>query len=85
MPQTDARWRRDGFDAVVAPLSPYEEEDAAALRRAAAAMTGGGAGLIVMDCMGFRRKTRDELRALTGVPVLLANLLLARVIAETCG
>lgn len=84
VPQTEARWRRDGFDAVVAPLSPYEEEDAAALRRAAGAMRDGGAGLIVMDCMGFRRKTRDELRALTGVPVLLANLLLARVIAETC-
>ena len=85
VPQTEARWRRDGFDAVVAPLSPYEEEDAAAVRRAVGAMRDGGAGLIVMDCMGFRRKTRDELRALTGVPVLLANLLLARVIAETCG
>ncbi|HEX9819162.1 MAG TPA: AroM family protein, partial [Methylomirabilota bacterium] len=30
VPQTDARWRRDGFDPVVAPLSPYEEEDPAA-------------------------------------------------------
>jgi hypothetical protein len=35
--------------------------------------------------MGFRRKTRDELRALTGAPVLLANLLVARVIAELSG
>lgn len=82
VPQTEARWRRDGFDLVVAPLSPYEEEDPAALRRAAEAMRAGGAGLVVMDCMGFRRKTRDELRELTGVPVLLANLLVARVIAE---
>src|SRR5215470_19435392 len=82
VPQTEARWRRDGFDPVVAPLSPYEEEDPAAIRRAADAMRAGGAGLVVMDCMGFRRKTRDELRALTGVPVLLANLLVARVIAE---
>jgi protein AroM len=85
VPQTEARWRRDGFDAVVAPLSPYEEEDATALRRAATAMRDGEAGVIVMDCMGFRRKTREELRALTGVPVFLANLLLARVIAEACG
>ena len=83
VPQTEARWRRDGFDPVVAPLSPYEEEDAGALRRAASAMRDGGAGLVVMDCMGFRRKTRDELRALIGAPVLLANLLLARVLAET--
>jgi protein AroM len=85
VPQTEARWRRDGFDPVVAPLSPYEEEDPAALRRAADAMRAAGAGLVVMDCMGFRRKTRDELRGLTGVPVLLANLLVARVIAEACG
>jgi protein AroM len=85
VPQTEARWRRDGFDPVVAPLSPYEEEDPAALQRAAKAMREGGAGLVVMDCMGFRRKTRDELSGLTGVPVLLANLLVARVIAELCG
>jgi protein AroM len=83
--QTEARWRRDGFDPVVAPLSPYEEEDPAADKRAAKAMRDGGAGLVVMDCMGFRRKTRDELSGLTGVPVLLANLLVARVIAELCG
>jgi protein AroM len=83
--QTEARWRRDGFDPVVAPFSPYEENDPAALRRAADAMRAGGAGLVVMDCMGFRRKTRDELRGLTGVPVLVANLLVARIIAETCG
>ena len=85
VPQTEARWRRDGFDPVVVPLSPYEEEDPAALARAADAMRAGGAGLVVMDCMGFRRKTRDELRGLTGVPVLLANLLVARVISEACG
>ncbi len=85
VPQTEARWRRDGFDPVVAPLSPYEEDDPAALGRAAEAMRRGGAGLVVMDCMGFRRKTRDELSGLTGVPVLLANLLVARVIAELCG
>jgi protein AroM len=85
VPQTEARWRRDGFDPVVAPLSPYQEEDPAALRRAADAMRAGGAGLVVMDCMGFRRKTRDELRGLIGVPALLANLLVARVLAEACG
>src|SRR5438094_10079741 len=84
VPQTEARWRRDGFDPVVAPLSPYEHEDAAALARVAAALRQAEAGLVVLDCMGFNRKTRDELRALTGAPVLLANLLVARVVAELC-
>lgn len=85
VPQTQARWRADGFDPVVVPLSPYEEEDPAALARAADALRSAPAGLVVMDCMGFRRKTRDELGRLTGAPVLLANLLVARVIAEVCG
>ena len=85
VPQTEARWRRDGFDPVVVPLSPYEHEDAAALARAGSALRQAGVGLVVLDCMGFSRKTRDELRALTGAPVLLANLLVARVVAELCG
>ena len=86
VPQTEARWRADGFDdALVVPLSPYEEHDAAAVRRAADALAAGGAGLVVMDCIGFRRKTRDELMHLLGVPVLVANLLVARVAAEMLG
>ena len=85
MPQTTERWRRDGFDALVVALSPYEEEDANAIVRVAGAFRDGGVGLIAMDCMGFRRKTRDELRGLTGVPVLLANLLVARALSELCG
>lgn len=85
VPQTEARWRADGFDPIVLPLSPYEEEDPAALVRAADALRAAGAGLVVMDCIGFRRKTRNELQGLTGAPVLVANLLLARVIAEVCG
>jgi protein AroM len=83
VPQAVERWRGEGFDPVVTALSPYEEEDPAALRRAAAGVSGSG--LVVLDCMGFGRKTRDEMRELTGVPVLLANLLVARVIAELCG
>jgi protein AroM len=85
VPQTTARWRAAGFDAHVAPLSPYEEHDPAAVRRAADALRAGNAGLVVMDCIGFRRKTRDEIAALTGAPTLVANLLVARVAAELLG
>jgi hypothetical protein len=38
-----------------------------------------------MDCMGFGRKTRDEIASLSGAPALLANLLVARVAAEMLG
>jgi protein AroM len=85
VPQTAERWRRSGFDAVVAPLSPYQEHDAAAVQRAAAVLRAGGAGLVVMDCIGFRRTTRDAVARLVGAPALLANLLVARVAAELLG
>ncbi len=85
VPQTTARWRAAGFDARVAPLSPYEEQDPAAVRRAAEQLRAAGAGLVVMDCIGFRRKTRDEIAQLTGAPTLVANLLVARVAAELLG
>lgn len=84
LPQTEARWRADGFDAVVVALSPYEAGDGGDGARAAPALRAAGCGLVVMDCMGFRRKTRDELHAALGVPVLLAPLLVARVAAELC-
>jgi len=80
--QTMARWRGYGFDPVVAVLSPYDEARASALGLAAEALGGGEAGVVVLDCMGFRRKVKEELSALLGVPVLQANLLLARVAAE---
>jgi protein AroM len=82
VPQTEARWRAQGFDAVVAPLSPYEEEEPGAMARAAAALREGGAGLVVLDCMGFREPARARLRALCGTPVVVANRLVARVAAE---
>jgi protein AroM len=82
VPQTTARWRADGFEAAVVPLSPYEEHDPAALARAAAALREAGAGLVVMDCIGFRDVTRRDLSARLGVPVLVANLLVARLAAE---
>jgi protein AroM len=63
------------------PSDNYEE-DADGIARAAAALRGGRAGLVVMDCIGFRGETRAELRRLVGVPVLVANLLVARVAAE---
>jgi protein AroM len=85
VPQTTARWRAAGFDAHVVALSPYDERDPVAVRRAGAALRAGGVGAVVMDCIGFRRKTRDEIASLTGAPTLLANLLVARAAAELLG
>jgi protein AroM len=85
VPQTESRWRADGFDPVVVPLSPYEEEHPEKLEITAHTLREAGVGLVALDCMGFRRPARNELQRLTGAPVLLANLLVARVVAEACG
>jgi hypothetical protein len=69
----------------VVPLSPYEEENPEKVEMTAHALRSAGVGLVALDCMGFRRGTRDQLQHRTGAPVLLANLLVARVIAEACG
>src|SRR3989441_9728839 len=62
VPQTEARWRRDGFAPVVDPLSPYEHEDAAALARVATSLREAGAGLALIDCQRFHPKARAASR-----------------------
>src|SRR5262249_40874037 len=60
VPQTAARWRGHGFDPVVVPLSPYDH-GASAIDPAP--FQAAGVGLVLLDCMGFRRDQRRELQA----------------------
>jgi protein AroM len=83
VPQTAARWKAHGFDALVVGASPYHETES--IPAAVDAFRAGGAGFVLMDCIGFRREARDELRRRLGVPVVVANLLVARVVAELAG
>lgn len=85
VPQVAAHWRGHGFDPAIGVLPPYDEENPGALGLAVEALAGGEAGVVVLDCMGYRRKVRTEVQALLGVPVLHANLVLARVAAELLG
>jgi protein AroM len=80
--QTEARWRAHGFDPIVVPMSPYEHGADAGTGEA---FRTGGAGLVILDCIGFRRDARRALQEAAGVPVLVANLLVARVVAELLG
>lgn len=80
--QTTARWRGHGFDSVVVPLSPYEHGAGGV---DAGPFTAAGVGLVLLDCMGFRRGTRRELQEALGVPLIVANLLVARIVGEMLG
>jgi protein AroM len=81
--QTEARWRAYGFDPIVVAASPYEEAGSAAA--IADAFRAAGVGLLLLDCMGFRRATREALQEALGVPIVVANLMVARVVAEMLG
>jgi protein AroM len=81
--QTDRRWRGYGFDPVVVPMSPYKEEES--VSAAVETFRSAGTGLLLLDCIGFRRPLREALQSGLEVPVIVANLLVARVIAEMLG
>jgi protein AroM len=81
--QTGARWRSYGFDPVVVASSPYHGD--ADTARAIEAFRAAGVGFVLLDCMGFRREAREALMQALGVPVVVANLLVARVVAELAG
>jgi protein AroM len=83
VPQTEARWRGNGFDPVVVASSPYH--DTGTVARAIECFRAERVGFVLLDCMGFRREARAELRTALGVPVVVANLLVARVVAELAG
>jgi protein AroM len=81
--QTERRWRSYGFDPVVLAMSPYEH--ASSTEPLADRFRAAGAGLLLLDCIGFRRQAREELQARLEVPVIVANLMVARVVAEMLG
>ncbi|HHU8840633.1 TPA: AroM family protein, partial [Escherichia coli] len=41
-----------------------------------------GADVIMLDCLGFNQRHRDLLQKQLDVPVLLSNVLIARLAAE---
>ncbi|ELO4851099.1 AroM family protein, partial [Escherichia coli] len=41
-----------------------------------------GADVIMLDCLGFHQRHRDLLQKQLDVPVLLSNVLIARLAAE---
>jgi len=77
------RYTSLGIDAVVTSASPYAGEGRLELARdAARELEAAGCDLIWMTCVGMDRAMRDEVAAITGKPVVLAQSILARVVSE---
>lgn len=74
-----ARWRSFGVEPIVLPASPYAPEDFAEIGRMA---RESGARFIVLDCLGYSMKMKEAVARSSGLPVILARSLVARMTAE---
>jgi len=74
------QWRPYAPRLVCAAASPYGP--ASEITAAGSALVAAGADLIYLDDMGFSDEHRVMLAAFTGLPVLCATTLTARVLCE---
>lgn len=75
------KWRNLSKSPCFAVASPYLPDDEK-LVDAALSLQEQGAGVVVLDCIGYHQRHRDFLQKLLGIPVLLSNVLVAKLAAE---
>lgn len=80
MASEGAKWRALARAPVYAAASPYNSTPQQ-LTAAALELKAQAAEVIVMDCMGYTERHRSIVREATGLPVVLSNALLARLLA----
>jgi protein AroM len=64
-----------------AAASPYEDP-LAELRSAGLSLKQRGAHALLLDCIGFNEEHRGDLANATGLPVILSNAIVAKLVAE---
>ncbi len=81
--QEKARYATLGIDAIVTSASPYAGDERIDLAQAAAReLKDAGCDLVWMTCIGMDRAMRDAVAEIVDRPVVLAQSILARVVAE---
>ena len=76
-----AKWTTLEQPPLYAAASPYAEEDAP-LYAAAVTLREQGAELLMTDCMGFCERHRQVAAVASGLPVVIANSVIAKLVAE---
>jgi protein AroM len=71
-----------GVQAVVVKASPYAHADDE-VRQAAVRLRDSDVKAIVMHCIGYTMKMKEEVRRISGRPVLLARSLVGKILEET--
>jgi protein AroM len=81
--QERTRYQSLGIEAIVTSASPYAGEARLDLaRNAAEELREAGCDLVWMTCIGMDAAMRDVVAAVVDRPVILAQAILARVVAE---
>lgn len=81
--QETARYASLGVDTVVTSASPYAGDERIELAEAAARLLkDAGCDLVWMTCIGMDGAMRDTVARIVDCPVVLAQSILARVVAE---
>ncbi|MCZ4059136.1 AroM family protein [Pantoea sp. LMR881] len=75
------KWRHLTKPACFAVASPYLADNETLLS-AAQALQAQGADVVVLDCIGYHQYHRDVLQKQLDIPVLLSNVLVAKLAAE---
>jgi protein AroM len=77
------KWSAVARDVFLQAASPYG--DAEQIIQAASALAEKDVELVVMDCIGYTRAMKAEVRRVTGRPTVLPTTTIARVAAELLG
>lgn len=73
------KWEGFGFEVEYRVASPYDEADFAT---PATELKEAGANLIVLDCMGYTVEQKFIVSRISGLPVILARSIVARIASE---
>ena len=76
-----AKWRPLARPPIYAAASPYVETEPG-LAEAAAELAQRGATILLLDCMGFVERHRTEAARGSGLPVILSNSMIAKLVSE---
>ncbi|TDF94428.1 AroM family protein [Paenibacillus piri] len=75
-----SKYELHGLDPVFAVASPYKNNEANF--HEAARELKGQADLILLDCMGYTEQARRLMAEATGLPVVLSNAIMAKLVSE---
>lgn len=71
-------------EPVFAVASPYTP-DQVQFQSASRELKEKGANLVILDCMGYQEEMRAWVEEVSGLPVILSNALMAKLISEMIG